>query len=167
MKRKHAEARLLAGWKKNPLDINPYRLDYEWWRQPKLYKLWADRTADARNRMNEANSALDLMEAELTLKVGRYPSKFGFDKIPTVPAAKAAVTASPRYQKAVKVLNDAKHVLDKHQAMVTALDHKKKALEKGVDLSLSSYFAEPRNNREAGREFSKRRAMRSTRVSLE
>lgn len=141
------------------LDIDLDNLDKEWQRQPKLVHKWHSRLAEAKLDLNEKKARLDLITAELSLAIQNDPGHYGLESA-TIPSIKACVETQPQYLKAIRRHNKAKYAVDVLQATVTALDHKKKALESEVDLFLSDYFATPRNRKSKDGETGKRLARR-------
>ena len=127
----------------DPVHINENRLDEEWVRQPALYHDYAVKVAGARNRHAEAKAELDVVFAEIDHKVRTHPSRFNLEKL-TEAVVQNTVLLQREYQDALKAVNKAKYELDLFQAMVDALEHKKKGLENLVSLRLSDYFSEPR-----------------------
>ena len=122
--------------------IDPLRLDEEWLDQPKQLHRMAEEAADGRKDVDHAKLKLDIVDAELARAVRKTPEMFGIDKV-TETTISTAVTVQPAHKEAVEELNDARHRLGIAQAAVDALEHRKRALEKLVDLHGMSYFAEP------------------------
>ena len=85
------------------------------------------------------------MTAEIDKSIRKHPDTYGLDKI-TEGAIKQAMPLQPEYQHALELLHEAKYHTAIVQAAVTALDHRKKALEKLVDLFLSGYYSQPKAN---------------------
>lgn len=138
--------------------FDKHKLDEELQSQPKMYFEHAVLLADARRDYEQAEAAKDLVWAELDRDIRSDPAAFGIDKI-TEPTVKEAITRSKRYQRAVADAIDKKHDMDVMQAGTTALDHRKRGLEKAVELYLSDYWAEPRikgDGREKAREDNKK-----------
>lgn len=133
---------------KSFLEINQYELEREWVEQPRLYEQWATKAAKARLRLDEAKGELELIEAELDKTIRTEPGKFGVDKI-TEGAVQKTVVLQDEYQEAAAAVNQAAYELGVIQAAVTALDHRKKALEKLVELWMASYYSEPKARGEA------------------
>ena len=119
------------------------RLDEELVKQPRLYHQYADQLADARRDHEMAESEMKVVEAEVSLLVRRRPDRFGIEKV-TEDAVKKTVLLDKRVRQAEKEVILAKHKVDLLSAAVTALDHRKRVLEKLVDLRLADYYAEPR-----------------------
>lgn len=123
-------------------DLNMHQLDVEWIRQPKLYFTYAKKLADARRQVDELRAQLDLDAAELDKEIRTSPEDFGLEKI-TEPSVKQCILTQKRYTKTQNALIEAKHKADVFNAVVEALEHRKRALEKLVDLHGRDYFSEP------------------------
>lgn len=128
------------------IELDPFRLDEEWVNQPKLYREYAEQLADARKDVEEAKAQLDLVEAELYAELSSNPEKYGLSKT-TEASIRNAILQEVDYQEAQQVVIDAKHRVGQLDAVVTAIDHRKRALEKLVDLRLSEYYSEPKDTR--------------------
>jgi len=131
-------------------DIDPNTLDKEWVNQPKLYGLHAIQLADARKEFEEAKANLEIVEAELDKKIRIAPEKYGLEKL-TESAIKTCVVAHSKRKEANGVVIETRHAMDVLAALVAALDHRKRALEKLVDLRLADYFSEPKNKTRNGK----------------
>jgi len=129
------------------LDISIDRdaLDREWDEQSCLYFRYAMMLADARQELDTAKTELDLVQAELDQSIRADPEAFDIAKL-TEGAVKAAILIQKEYKKAAKQLADAKHLVDVLGAAVGALDHRKSALSKLVELWICNYFSEPRTS---------------------
>ena len=130
--------------------IDPNQLDVEWVAQPRLYHSYAKKLAAARQDLEQAKTALEITEADLAQKIRRDPSKFGLEKL-TEGAIREVIVLSADFKAATTELIDAKHLVGVLEAAVTTLEHRKRALEKLVDLRLADYFSEPRT-KSMGRE---------------
>lgn len=137
----------------DPTDLVPdiYALEEEWRRQASLCKSHYDHLADLRRDYDQAKQAAEELEAEVSLDVRRFPSKYGIDKV-TEATVEAATTLDMRVREAKREALKTKHAVAKKEATVSALEHKKKALEKCVDLWLSGYYSEPKARSKEGRE---------------
>ncbi len=129
------------------VEIDELNLDKECIRLPSDYLRWATKSAEARQRSEQAKAKLDLVEAEVSRRVRDNPGKYGLEK-PTIDAVKAAVQCDAKFQEAAAEVSDAKHEAELCQAVVWALEHKKKALTLLVDLHGMSYSASVRPSRE-------------------
>lgn len=127
-------------------------LDDEWLGQPKLYFNWAVQLEDARAAFEEVKAEFDVVKAEVDLAIRNDPGNVDYDlpkdavekgKV-TEKMVAAALLQQTEYKDAQQAVFSAKHRVGILQAAVTALDHRKKALEKLVDLHGQKYFASPR-----------------------
>jgi len=133
----------MAKTKPNPIDIDPHRLDREWVGQARLYLEHAEALAEAGKNHDVAKSRFDVVKAELETAIRANPTKFGLDKV-TEKSVLCTIPLQGEYEEAQQVVIEAKYEKDVIGAMVSAMDHRKKALEKLVELHLSGYYAEPR-----------------------
>lgn len=150
------------------LTIDPLRLDREVIRQPQLYHQYATALADARLLLDMAASKLKVMEAELGAKIRKDPESYHVDKV-TEASVAGCILMRPNYQAQQVVMQKARHKLDVLQAMVTALDHKKRSVTLMVDLHGMNYFADPKvtatpATRERMQEASKQAARAKTKL---
>lgn len=134
------------------IDIDEKRLDQEWLDHPSLVHEWADKEADADHAFKQAEDRLALVEAQLLLRVRKYPSKYGLDEKPTVDAIKAAVTAAPKYQQALAEVHAARGELLHCRAAMKALDHRRSALSNYVELISLGFNSGPRARSPEARE---------------
>ncbi len=130
-------------------EIDKFRLDEEWVEQPALYVEYAERLAEQMKRLDYAKSDLELTVAEIDKDIRLYfQTKYGLEKL-TENVVSNTIILQPRYQVALKALNETKHDVAILRAAVDGLDQRKSALENLVKLFLSSYFAQPQAPREA------------------
>jgi len=125
------------------VSIDPHQLDREWLEQPRMYFRYAAALGDARRELDEAKSSFDLVKAEMYLEVRSNPGKFGLEKV-TEKSLEAVVLSQNEYGQAQNEVIQAKHKVDILGAAVTALDHRKKALENMVTLHMADYYSKPR-----------------------
>lgn len=124
-------------------EIDEHNLVKEWVKQPSLYFIWAQKLADAKLEQDEAKANLDVIKAEASRAIRDDPGDYGFDKV-TEAIVAVAINEHPDVMKGVKTLHEARHKQEIYQAAVNALDHRKRALEKIVDLHGQNYFATPK-----------------------
>lgn len=122
--------------------IDKYKLDEELVKQPRLYGEYALKLADAREEYERAKARRDVIEAELDQDVRNNPSEYGIAKV-TEGAVEKMVTAHKRMIAATEKMITLKHQVDILFAMVTALEHRKTALEQLCYLHGRDYFAKP------------------------
>lgn len=161
-------------------DIDKNRLDDEWLNQPKRYFEWAVQLEDARADIDDAKREYDVtktefdeVKAKVELDIRNDPDDYHLPKV-TDKSIAAVVLMQLDYKEAEDSLYKAQERIDtaKHragilQAVVSALDQRKKALEKLVDLHGQKYFATPRaseNSAEVVDGMTKRAIRRRTRV---
>ncbi len=118
-------------------------LDKEWLAQPERVYDYCTQLAEAKQQLNQAKATLELVEAEGDRDVRLHPSTYGIDKLSEA-RIKNAVILTASYRQAYKEVIQAQHACDVLQAAVTALEHKKRALENLVHLFSMSYFSEPK-----------------------
>lgn len=127
----------------NFLEIDEHALDKEWIKQPALYYKYAKKLADARLEQQEAQNDLEAEKADLDRMIREDPDEYDLPKI-TEAGVAATIIAQSEYKDALKAVQRKQHEVATLQAAVTAFDHKRKALEKLVDLHGQNYFSEPR-----------------------
>lgn len=135
------------------IDIN--RLDREWLGQPELVYVYSIKLADARRESDSLKSKLELVESSFDGKIRKNPKKYGIEsKTITESAIRACLSSIDEVIFVKRQLINKKHTIDILTAAVNALEHRKRALEKLVDLWQASYFASPMAGRSnTSREF--------------
>lgn len=124
------------------LDIDPLKLDEEWRGQPKLVYKYAKKLAKARLAVTGAKHSLELLEADLGLHIRNNPAAYSLTKITeTVVATK--VLQQQKYKDAQALLANAIFQQDVLSGAVSALEHRKKALEGSVSLLMIDYRSAP------------------------
>jgi hypothetical protein len=123
--------------------IDEGKLDQEWIEQPRAFYIMAKRLAKARRVHDEAKAELDVVRGETAMDMRKRPDVHGLVKV-TEDSVKEALLQNDEMKLAVQAVIDAKYAADILQAAVTALDHKKKALENLVELQGQNYFSQPR-----------------------
>lgn len=146
-------------------DIDKYLLDDEWLNQPKLYFRWAVQLEDARADLENAKSEFDLTKAEIDLEIRSHPDRYSLPEKITENMIKASIPSQPEHKEAEEDYFTAKYRVGVLQAAVTALDHRKRALEKLVDLHGQKYFASPRASNETAKETVEEIEKKSVRTS--
>jgi hypothetical protein len=136
------------------IEINKLRLDEEWLNQPQQFYNWSIAVAEAQFKFDSAKSELALTEAELDKEIRDDPERYGLVKTTDAVVAQTIKIQAP-YTASVKAVNKARYELGIATAAVSALDQRKRALEKLVDLWTREYYsdANPRPQSEASEEF--------------
>ena len=124
-------------------EIDANRLDIEWIRHVKFYHLAATKLAEARADHEALKTQLEIVDAELDRDIRSSPEAFGLSKI-TEGVVSQTILLQQVHQKADNKTREARHKVNIHQVEVDTLEHRKRALEKLVELRLADYFSEPR-----------------------
>lgn len=111
--------------------------------QPELMYRYSRRLGDAKKDLEEAKGELKVTEAEVKKDIRTNPERYGLKRA-TDKAVEDEVFLHHAYQDAVTNYNRAKHRVDVLYAAVSALEHRKSALEQMVKLHGQQYFATPR-----------------------
>lgn len=125
------------------LVIDSNNLEKEWVDQPRLYFKYATKLENAREDFEQAKAELGVVAAECDLDIRNNPAKYDLPKA-TEKSVEAAVAMHDDYVAAAKEVSVQRHRVGVFQAAVNALDHRKKALEKLVELFLANYYSAPR-----------------------
>lgn len=136
------------------ISINPESLDVEWTRQAQTFFKYAELTAKARDVMDRAKERLDVLMADLGLKIRSNPAAHRLEKV-TEGAIQSTIMLKSEYTEATKKLADLRYEYEVLSAAVRALDQKKSALENLVRLQGQNYFAGPSVPRDVGAEWVK------------
>lgn len=123
--------------------IDENQLDKEWTQQPKTYYQYAEEVAKQQKKLDELKKEKEVIVAGLGLNIRQSPEKYDIVKV-TESAVSAAIVLDTSNQLIEERIIEQKYVLDLAKGVLTALDHKKKALEKLVDLHGQNYFSTPR-----------------------
>ena len=126
------------------LAIDELNLDKECIGQPQLYLRYSMKLADARKDYDEFKSELDLTTATLNKQIRDKPTKFGLEDKITESAINAMVSVQPSYREACAAVSEAKHKVDVLQAVVAAIDQRKRMLVLLVDLRGQEMYSTPR-----------------------
>ncbi len=143
-----AKAKRSRPGKTSDVEFDKHKLDVEWERQPGLMLRYSCDLADARRDLDIAKSKLDVVSAEIANSIRADPESYGVEGKATEAGIKTIVPGQQEYMGAESRVRGRKHDVDILAAYVVALDHRRKALEKEVDLFMAGYFAEPRARRE-------------------
>lgn len=132
------------------IEIDKNRLDEEWVDQPRLFHEHAVAAAEARKRWEQAKARLDITRAEFDIEMRRDPETYDLPKVTEGVLASAILLQGP-VKDAMKVVINAREEMGILDAAVIALEHRKKALEKLVELQGRDYYSEPRAHGDAGK----------------
>lgn len=142
--------------------IDEDALDKEWLKQPSIVAKYARRQASARHELTLAKNKYEAIRAETRNKIRRDPTGYGLAK-PTETALNDAVDCAAPVKAAQGEIADLQFAFDACCAAMTALDHKKKALENLVDLLAMDYYSSPRYKNRESAETAKKITQRSVR----
>jgi hypothetical protein len=120
-------------------DLNKDRLDEEWLSQSRLYYENAVKLTEARADYDAAKADREVIAAELSQDIRKGPSHYGLEKV-TEASVTDVILLQQSHKDAVKVEIDKRREVGLLQAMVDALDHRKKALENLVQLDGRNYW---------------------------
>ena len=124
------------------VSIDKFRLDEEWVNQPEFYHRYALKLSESKTDADEAKNMLEVVRAELHQKISKNPEKYDIPKV-TVDAVNNAIVLQSAYRDAQDEVVSTRNDVLVLEAAVNALDQRKRALEKLVDLHLADYFAKP------------------------
>lgn len=120
--------------------IDQNNLDKECIQLPSQYLQYAHLSAEAKRDVDEAKATLSVVEAEMAKGIRDHPEAYGIEKV-TVEAVKTAVILSKRYRSAEENVRVVEHTYAMAQAVVWALEHKKRSLTLLVELHGLGYFS--------------------------
>ena len=120
--------------------IDNKHLDVEWEAQAQRSFEIGRYAAEARFALDDARRLLDLAESEAALAVRQNPAAYGLTK-PTEGAITATVTALPEIQAKIDAVNKARRDFELVNTAMTAIEHKKKALESLTQLKQMNYYS--------------------------
>jgi chorismate mutase len=132
------------------VQIDEHNLDKECINLPSQYLQYAHLAAEAKRDVGELKAELDVVEADLSKSVRADPAKYGIEKL-TEAGLKEVVRTRKAYRETQDRLQEAQYHAELAQAVVWALEHKKRSLTLLVDLHGMGYFSSPKVSK-AGRE---------------
>ena len=124
------------------LQIDHNALDVEWLDQPQKFMRYSVLHTDACLKVDKAKENLDVVQAELSMKIRKDPDDYDIPKV-TEATVSNAITLSPEFQEANLEYIKAKHEANILLCAVKAFDQRKRALEHLVQLLGQQYFASP------------------------
>lgn len=150
---------------KTIFEIDPNELDREWLRQAQLVFEYASKSQQARADLAIAQNILEMTKADVDLAIRDDPEAYNIPKV-TETAIHNALVLDESVKEATKKVNTCKYNVGVFDVAVSALEHKKRALESLVSLHGQNYFSTPRTDSEGVeklKEESKKKARRVTR----
>lgn len=128
------------------VDIDENDLTEELVRQPQKFYDWAKRAALASIDTTTAKDKVDLVKAEVELRIRKHPTLHDLPENPKEGMIKASVLVNKKVQRAIKKYHKA---LRNEKLLVKAersFEHRKKSLEGLVYRSNQFYFANPKTD---------------------
>lgn len=140
---KKAKARTPDDLDWSVLDIDEDDIVAEWMRQPRLVGKFIKEQAEAKDAHERAKSKFELVKAELDLAMRIDPESYDLPKV-TESVIESARVTQDEYKEAHEAVINGKYRVDLIQGVVSGLDHKKRALEKIVDMIGMEFYAPPK-----------------------
>lgn len=127
--------------------IDPNSLDSEWVKQPRLVEDIGKSLAVAKRKLAEAKDGVELAESEVANIIRKDPDRYVPGGKSTEGAIKEQIPLHKKVIKAKTLQRKRQFKVDLLQSLMSALEHKKKALEDLVYLHGASYFGNPKMNK--------------------
>jgi len=121
------------------VEVQEHLLDQEWKRQPELVFKYGMMLADARRELQRAERMLVDRKNELSRDIRENPEAYGLAKV-TESAIQTAIELDKRYLDWRDEIDQLRYEVGVLAAAMEALQHKRRALEKLVDLYLADYY---------------------------
>jgi len=144
---------------KRILNPDPTQLDREWVLQPKLLLEFADQLSAKKREYDRQKALNDIADAKLSLRIRSNPSKYKLKSVNET-AIKNVLYSHPAYAKRVMLLIELREEVDHLANIVTAIEHRKRALEGLVSLHGQKYFSVPHANEEGAKQLQNNRTRR-------
>ena len=113
--------------------------------QPSLYGKWSNAWARAVRERDQAKETLNIVKADLDMKIRKNWDILGFDKKPTDMAIITWICAQEDYRGANLVLIEAAYAVNVLETAKWAFQHRKDALDNLVKLFLSNYYSDSKS----------------------
>jgi len=133
------------------MQINPNDLSGEWLEQASVYQEVAEMTADAKKEIDDLKDAISSREATLDQQIRTDPIGYGIPKV-TDKAVICRIELDDGLAEMRKKLNQAVHTHNMLTGALTALNHRKHALENLVQLTVTGIYAEPKKGKQTVKE---------------
>jgi|SRR5690625_8181 len=143
------------------ISIDPNQLDTEWLEQSTLTLKYTQHEAHCRKVLDTLKSELDILKADLDLKIRSNPSDFGLSKTTETAIGNAILSVKDFTDKQAEV-REAEYELNMAQAAVRSIYAKKDALENLVRLFGQQYFAGPSVPRDISKEWEDKQRQKSS-----
>jgi hypothetical protein len=137
---------------KEDLSIDKHSLHNEWEHQPTLFYEYGKLQANAEIEKDMLKDLLEVEKATVEKEIRKNPELFGIKGKATESAIKSSIITDKRVvianEKYLEGAKEAKLSL----AVAKAFEHRKKALEKLVELHLAGYYSKPNISKAAIKE---------------
>jgi transposase-like protein len=124
--------------------LDHHNLDKEWIKQSSLYFKYASLHADAIAKRDSLKEELEVVKAELFVRIQKGWAEYGFEKKPTDGVAKAFVDQAEEVAEIAEEIIEANKEVNILASAKVAFEHKKKALENLTTLWVQNWHAEPK-----------------------
>lgn len=145
------------------VSIDESGLDTEWLAQPGLMMKYSRISAQLHMDMDVAKENVDLVRAELDGKIRSNPAGFGID--PDIKVTEAVISGAilqqEVYKEAMTDFYQARYEWEMAKGAVSAIEHRKAALENLVRLHGLQYFAGPSVPRDLTKEWEQREVQKN------
>lgn len=141
------------------LEIDPEALDVEWVEQPSLYMRYAQQYAICQRERDFAKERRDVYAAKFAKQRREEEVKISEARI------NSELNMDEEYLRLQKNRLEKEYECNLLQGSLIAIDHRKRALEKLVDLANREYFASPKIGRDLGSEVAKRKMERNRKAA--
>jgi len=122
------------------VSIDKFALDDEWVKHPSNVLSYSEQAVEAERVVSRLELRKDVLIAQLDQQLRETATERVTEAV-----LKNFIARQPEFQELEEEIILAKYELNMLRAVVRALEHKRKGLEKLVDLHLTSYFSEPRS----------------------
>lgn len=124
------------------IKINKYKLDDECEKQASTYLYWAQKNADAKSDLNDAQDHLKLVlsKVDMDLRENWNPETMGKQ---TEGSIKAAVENDAKVVAAKKKVSDLQRDVNTLSAAVSAFEHRKEELKNLTSLLIGGFYSAP------------------------
>lgn len=123
------------------IKINKFKLDDVCEKHPGLYHYYADKLAEAKSDLNDAEDKLKLIQAEQELFIrNNWDDKNGKQ---TEAGVKAVLETDGKVQNQKEIVRNLQREVNTYTASVIAMDHKKAELDNLVRLLIAGFYSVP------------------------
>lgn len=144
-------------------DIDLDRLEWECVKQERLAGEINECLEDAKFQLEIAETKMDVVKADLSLKIRSKPKRYGLKSV-TEKAIEALLILQSEYKQQKWRCLRLRHKVGIFNAASKRIEHRKRMIEKAIDLWTYTYFSRPRVKKEAHEKFdiAQKRAVRGS-----